>query len=196
MRIYGDLNSGNCLKVKYTADYLDLDYDWIAVDIMQGEASTPEFLARNPAGQVPVVEFDVEFADGRCLSQSNAIILYLAHDSALIPTDPWQQAKMHEWLFWEQYSHEPTIAVCRFQKVYLGKPDTELDPAKVQKGNSALDLMQQHLQKHDWLVGDSISVADISLIAYTRLAHEGGFDLSTRPALQTWIDRVEKALKI
>ncbi|MCB1813429.1 MAG: glutathione S-transferase family protein [Candidatus Competibacteraceae bacterium] len=192
MRIYGDLNSGNCLKVKYTADYLGLDYDWIAINIMQGEASTPEFLARNPAAQVPVVEF----TDGRCLSQSNAIILYLARDSALIPTDSWQQAKMHEWLFWEQYSHEPTIAVCRFQKVYLGKPDTELDPAKVQKGNSALDLMQQYLQKHDWLVGDSVSVADISLIAYTRLAHEGGFDLSTRPALQTWIDRVEKALKI
>ena len=143
MRVYGDLNSGNCLKVKYTADYLLLDYQWIATDIMQGESHTVEFLTRNPAGQVPVVEF----ADGRCLSQSNAIILYLARDSALIPTDPWQQAKMNEWLFWEQYSHEPTIAVCRFQKVYLSKSDAELDPAKVKKGNAALDIMEQHLQQ-------------------------------------------------
>jgi len=192
MRIYGDLNSGNCLKVKYTADYLGLSYQWVPVDIMQGGSRTPEFLALNPAGQVPVVEF----ADGRCLSQSNAIILHLARDSALIPTDPWQQAKMHEWLFWEQYSHESAIAVCRFQKVYLGKTDAELAPAKVEKGNAALDLMEQHLQNHGWLVSDGLSVADIALIAYTRLAHEGGFDLSARPALRAWIGRVEETLKI
>ena len=196
MRIYGDLKSGNCLKVKYTADYLGLDYQWVPIDILQGESRTPEFLARNPTGQVPVVEFDVEFPDGRCLSQSNAIILYLARDSALTPTDPWQQAKMHEWLFWEQYSHEPAIGVCRFQKVYLGKSDAELDPAKVQKGNAALDLMENHLQKHDWLVGDGLSIADIALIAYTRLAHEGGFDLAARPALQAWIERVGETLRL
>ena len=192
MRIYGDLKSGNCLKIKYTADYLGAQYEWIDIDIMQGESHTPEFLARNPAGQVPVVEF----ADGRCLSQSNAIILYLAQNSELIPDDLWQQAKMNEWLFWEQYSHEPTIAVCRFQKVYLGKSDADLDPAKVEKGNAALDLMENHLQKHNWFVSYSLSVADISLIAYTRLAHEGGFDLSVRPALKAWIRRVEEVLKI
>lgn len=192
MKIYGDLNSGNCLKVKYTADYLNMDYEWIDMDIMRGESRSPEFLARNPAGQVPVLEAD----DGRCLSQSNAITLYLARNSELMPQDSWQQAKMYEWLFWEQYSHEPSIAVCRFQKVYLGRSDADLNPAKVKQGNAALDLMEQHLQQYEWLIGSQLSVADIVLLAYTRLAPEGGFDLYTRLALQTWIKRTETALQI
>src|SRR5688572_7512148 len=111
MKIYGDTKSGNCLKVKWVCDYLSLPYDWIPTDILKSESRTPEFLQLNPAGQVPVVVFD----DGRALAQSNAIIRYLAHDSALIPHDHFSVAKMDEWLFWEQYSHEPYIAVCRFQ---------------------------------------------------------------------------------
>lgn len=192
MRIYGDKRSGNCLKILYTCDYLGLSYDWIDIDIMQGESRTPAFLARNPAGQVPCVEFD----DGRTLSQSNAILLYLARDSDLIPADAWQQAKMYEWLFWEQYSHEPTIAVCRFQKVYLGKTDAELDPSKVEKGKQALALMDDYLNSKQWLVGATLSLADISLIAYTRLAHEGGFRLADYKQLGDWIIRVEQALAI
>jgi glutathione S-transferase len=192
LKIYGDKKSGNCLKVLYLADYLRLEYSWSDVDIMQGETRTEAFLARNPAGQIPLIELE----DGRFLSQSNAILLYLARASRLIPADPWLAAKMHEWLFWEQYSHEPAIAVCRFQKVYLGKSDAELEPARVEKGNAALDLMENHLQQAHWLTGAGLTVADISLVAYTRLAHEGGFDLTGRPALCSWIGRVEAELAI
>lgn len=190
--IFGDKRSGNCLKVLYAAKRLGLAHDWVDVDILQGETRTEAFLAMNPAGQIPVVRFE----DGRCLAQSNAILLYLARGSDLVPSDPWTRAQMMEWLFWEQYSHEPTIAVCRFQKLYLGRPDPELDPVKVEKGNRALDRMEQHLGGREWLAGDALSVADVSLVAYTRLAHEGGFDLSRRPALQRWIGRVEEALDI
>ena len=101
MKIYGDLGSGNCLKVKYTADHLGLSYDWVPIDILNNESRTPDFLARNPQGQVPVIEMD----DGRTLAQSNAIIRFLAHGTALLPADPFAQAKVDEWLFWEQYSH-------------------------------------------------------------------------------------------
>jgi glutathione S-transferase len=192
LKIYGDKKSGNCLKVLYLADYLGLPYTWIDVDIMQGETRTEAFLARNPAGQIPLIELD----DGRFLSQSNAILLYLARTSRLIPADPWSAAKMQEWLFWEQYSHEPTIAVCRFHKVYLGKSDAELDPVKLEKGNAALDLMDNHLQRTAWLAGDGLTIADISLLAYTRLAHEGGFELTARTALRNWKDRGETELAI
>lgn len=188
--IYGDERSGNCLKVRYVANYLDIPHLWEHVDILQGETRSPAFLAKNPAGQIPVVEF----GDGRCLAQSNAILLHLARDSELVPRDPWIQARMMEWLFWEQYSHEPNIAVCRFQKVYLGLPDSELDEERVRKGNRALDRMEAYLAGNDWLAGGSLSVADISLLAYTRLAHEGGFELSARPSVKRWISAVEQAL--
>jgi glutathione S-transferase len=111
MKIYGDLQSGNCLKVTYTADHLGLNYTWIAVDITKGESRTADYLRLNPQGQVPAIELE----DGRSLGQSNAIIRYLARDSALLPADPFAQAKVDELLFWEQYSHEPYIAVCRYQ---------------------------------------------------------------------------------
>ena len=118
MKIYGDINSGNCLKVKWVCDHLALPYVWVAIDTLKQETRTQEFLKLNDAGQVPVVAFD----DGRTLAQSNAIIRYLARGSDLIPADAFAQAKMDEWLFWEQYSHEPYIAVCRFLMFYLGKP--------------------------------------------------------------------------
>src|SRR5579872_6099243 len=141
MKIYGDTKSGNCLKVKWVCDYLALPYTWIAIDILKQETRSAQFLKLNSAGQVPVVELD----DGRTLAQSNAIIRYLARGSELIPSEPFAAAKMDEWLFWEQYSHEPYVAVCRFQMVYLGKLASELDPEKVKRGYAALDHLEHRL---------------------------------------------------
>ncbi|MBR0754218.1 glutathione S-transferase family protein [Bradyrhizobium jicamae] len=190
MKIYGDINSGNCLKVKWVCDKLSLPYTWIAIDTLKGETRTSAFLARNSAGQVPTIELD----DGRTLAQSNAIIRYLARDSDLIPADAFAAAKMDEWLFWEQYSHEPYIAVCRFQMFYLKKPVSELDPEKVKRGQAALTRMEQQLAASPFLAGTALTLADISLLAYTRLAHEGGFDLEGYPALRRWIAASERVL--
>jgi glutathione S-transferase len=190
MKIYGDLNSGNCLKVKWVSDRLALPYTWIEVDTMKGASRTPEFLKLNGAGQVPVVILD----DGRALAQSNAIIRYLARDSDLVPHSPYLAAKMDEWLFWEQYSHEPYIAVCRFQMVYLGKSQGDLDTDKVKRGYAALALMEHQLHKTRFLVGGSMTLADVSLLAYTRAAHEGGFHLDGYAAVRRWIAESEKSL--
>jgi glutathione S-transferase len=190
MKIYGDNNSGNCLKVKWVCDRLALPYAWLNIDTLKGETRTPEFLRRNSAGQVPVVEFD----DGRTLAQSNAIIRYLACGSDLIPADSFAAAKMDEWLFWEQYNHEPTIAVCRFQMVYLGKSASDLDPDKVKRGYTALARMEHHLATTRFLVGEAVSLADVALLAYTRVAHQGGFHLEGYAAVQRWIGETEKAL--
>jgi len=138
MKIYGDRISGNCLKVKWTADHLGIPYEWIDVDILSGGTRTPEFLSMNAFGQVPTVELD----DGRHLAQSNAIMLHLAEGSGLIPRDRFERAKMREYLFWEQYSHEPYVAVCRFQHHYLKIPLAELDKEKVERGYRALDTME------------------------------------------------------
>ena len=192
MRVYGDLASGNCLKVKFAADHLGLPYDWIPVDLKKGETRTKSFLAKNRFGEVPLVEFD----DGRTLAQSNAIIRYLARDSELIPADAFAQAKMDEWLFWEQYSHEPYIAVCRFQRVYLKQPASELAGEKVKRGYAALARMEQHLAASRFLVGDALSLADLSLLAYTRVAHEGGFDLAGLPSVRRWIGECESILRL
>ena len=194
LTIYGDLGSGNCLKVKWTADFLGLPYTWVPVDIMKGGARTVEFAAMNPALQTPTVAF----GDGRFLAQSNAIIRYLARGTALLPDDAWAQAKIDEWLFWEQYSHEPNVATCRFHMhpSYLGKSKETRDPGKVERGEKALDLMERHLSKQRVLVGDSVTIADIALLAYTRMAHEGGFDLSARPAIRKWIAASEQHLKL
>jgi glutathione S-transferase len=192
MIIYGDLASGNCLKVKYTADYLGVPYRWADIDVTKGESRTPEALRRNPMGQVPAIELD----DGRYLAQSNAIIRYLARGSTLMPEDPFAQAKVDELLFWEQYSHEPYVAVCRFHMHYLGKSKESRDPQRVERGEAALDLMDKLLTGRDWFVGNSITIADIALLAYTRLAHEGGFDLARRPAVDAWIGRCESGLKL
>jgi glutathione S-transferase len=190
MKIYGDLNSGNCLKVKWVCDRLALPYRWIAVDILKGESRTAQFLKLNGAGQVPTVEFD----DGRTLAQSNAIIRYLARGSDLIPADGFAAAKMDEWLFWEQFSHEPYIAGCRFQMVYLGKPASDLDPDKIKRGYAALARMEHQLAVTRFLVGDAVTLADVALLAYTRLAHQGGFHLDGYASLRRWIGDTEKSL--
>lgn len=192
MRIYGDPISGNCLKVKFTADLLGLNYEWVDVDILAGGAKTPEFLRMNPQGQVPMVQLD----DQRVLAQSNAILRYLAAGSRLLPADPYQQAKVDEWLFWEQYSHEPYIAVCRFQMHYMNKTSEKLEPWRVQRGELALQTMQAHLAQHEWLTAQRFTIADIALLAYTRLAHEGGFSLAPYPAVSRWVAACEDALSI
>ena len=190
MKVYGDSNSGNCLKVKWVCDHLALPYRWIEIDTRKGETRTPQFLKMNGAGQVPTVAFD----DGRTLAQSNAIIRYLARGSDLIPSDAFAAAKMDEWLFWEQYSHEPYVAVCRFHMVYLGKAAAELDPEKVKRGYAALDHLEQRLGASRFLVGETFSLADVALAAYTRLAHEGGFAMERYPSIRRWIDETEKRL--
>ena len=190
IKVYGDLRSGNCLKVKWALDRTGRAYEWIDVDIMAGESRTPEFLTINPAGQVPTVVLE----DGRPLAQSNAILLHLAEGTDLIPADAYQRAKMLEWLFWEQYSHEPYIAVRRFLIAYQGKDPAGLDPKLEERGRQALARMEARLGEAEWLVGDSLSAADLALLAYTRMAPEGGFDLAEWPAVQAWIARAEAAL--
>jgi glutathione S-transferase len=190
VKIYGDINSGNCLKVKWACDRLALPYIWVAIDILKGESRTSQFLKLNSAGQVPLIEFD----DGRTLAQSNAIIRYLGRDSDLVPGDAFAAAKMDEWLFWEQYSHEPHIAVCRYQMVYLGRPASDLDPEKVKRGYAALARMEHQLAATRFLVGERVSLADIALLPYTRFAHEGGFHLDGYAALRRWIGDVETYL--
>jgi len=192
MKIHGDIASGNCLKVKVTADYLGLPYEWVAVDVLKGDAKTAELLTLNPMGQVPVIVLD----DGRTLAQSNAIIQFLAEGSPLLPDDRYLCAKVNEWLFWEQYSHEPYIAVCRFHMVYLGKSKDTREAWRAECGERALDLMDRMLDGRDWLVGDHITVADIALVVYTRLAHEGGFDLAARANVRAWIARCDKELSL
>src|SRR3984893_10359100 len=190
MKIFGDTNSGNCLKVKWVCDRLALRYTWIDVDTLKGGSRMHEVLQINAAGQVPTVEFD----GGRTLAESNAIIRYLARGSDLIPADAFAAAKMDEWLFWEQYSHEPYVAVCRFQMVYLGKASSDLDPDKIKRGYAALARMEHQLAATRFLVGDAVSLADISLLAYTRLAHEGGFHLDGYAAVRRWIGEAERSL--
>jgi len=185
MKIYGDLISGNCLKVKYVADYLELKYEWVQTDVVAGDARKPEYLAINPAGQVPAIVLD----DTRMLAQSNAIMLYLAANSRLSSTDPWLAAKMNEWLFWEQYSHETAIAVLRFHVRFTDITVETRDPALVKKGQSALDRMEQHLMGKDYFVGDSVTLADIALYAYTQFAEEGGFSLLERKNICAWLKR-------
>ncbi len=194
LKIYGDGISGNCLKVKWTADLLGLKYDWVETSVLKSETRTPEFLKMNPAGQVPVVIMP----DGKSLAQSNAIILYLnrAHKGGLLPKGDYARAKVFEWLFWEQYSHETAIAVRRFQKHYLKKSDAEIDPRLMEKGVAALKYLEDALQNSTYLVGDKLTLADISLVAYTRVAPEGGFDLSPHPALLKWVARIERDLGV
>ena len=192
MRIYGDMRSGNCLKVKYTADYIGLQYKWVELDITKDETRTPEFLKINPHGQVPVVTWE----DGRTLAQSNAIIRFLARGTPLLPNDGYQQSLIDAWLFWEQHRHEPYIAECRFHMYIMKQSKETLEQWRVERGEHALNELERWLSSADWFVGSSISIADISLLAYTRVADEGGFDLNTRRNVQRWIENCENELQL
>jgi glutathione S-transferase len=192
LTVYGDSISGNCLKVKWVAERLAIPFRWIETDVLKAQTRTPDFLALNPAGQVPLAILE----DGRPLAQSNGIMLHLAEGSDLVPEDPYERAKMFEWLFWEQYSHEPYVAVARFQMAYLGKPASDLDAKLVERGKAALQRLEDGLDGQDFLVGARLTLADIALVAYTRVAHEGGFDLTDYPRVKAWVARVEAALGI
>ena len=162
------------------------------MDLLAGDTRTPTFLARNPWGQVPAVELD----DGRVLTQSNALLLHFGEGSSFIPTDPVDRAAMLAWMFWEQNSHEPFIAVRRFHVVYHGRDPADLDPALLTRGEAAFDRMNTALTDHDFLVGDDPTLADLALVAYTRLADQGGFDIERFPALPQWVADTEAAFGI
>ncbi|MPV86571.1 glutathione S-transferase family protein [Ostreibacterium oceani] len=190
MKIYGDIQSGNCYKVKLVCALCNIPHEWIHVDILAGETQQPEFLDKNPNGKIPLLVLD----DGRSLNESNAIINFLATGSPLIPDDAFLYAKVQQWQFFEQYSHEPYIAVARFINKYLGLPDTQRAryESKQAGGHKALVIMEQQLSQTPYLVGNSLSTADISLYGYTHVADEGGFDLSLYPSIQAWIHRIQQ----
>lgn len=193
MKIFGDSRSGNCYKIKLLAALLEIQHEWIHVDILEGGTQTPEFLNKNPNGKIPVVEL----ADGRCLSESNAIINFLASGSALVSSDPYEYAKVQQWQFFEQYSHEPFIAVARFIAKYLGLPDDRRAEyeSKQEGGHKALRIMEEQLQQMPYLTGGQLSTADISLYAYTHVAGEGGFDLQSYPAVRQWLNLIQSEPK-
>ena len=190
LQLHGNLGSGNVLKVKYIADATGTPFVLHDIASRSGATQTPEFLKLNPAGQMPVVVLE----DGRSLAQSNAILRYLARGSRFMPTDAYEAAKVDEWLFWEQYSHEPTVAVARARVVYDGVAPADLDAGLVARANKALDLMEQALTGRIFLVGETMTIADIALLAYTRQAPQGGLDLNGRPALLRWIAACEHEL--
>jgi glutathione S-transferase len=187
-RVYGDLGSGNCYKIKLLLCYLGLEHDWRHVDILAGEARAPEFLARNPIGKVPVLELP----GGEYLAESNAILYYLAEGTRYWPSDRLQRAQVLAWQSFEQYSHEPYIAVARFIAKYLGLPEERRAEyeSKHERGYRALDIMERHLASRDYFVGGHLTIADISLYAYTHVAHEGGFSLEPYPAIRGWLAAV------
>ena len=188
MKICGDTQSGNCYKVQLVCQLLNIDHQWIDVDILAGDTKSDDFLKKNPNGKIPLLELD----SGETLSESNAIINYLAFGSDLYPNDRLAQARVLQWQFFEQYSHEPFIAVARFINKYLGLPADKADEyaAKQTGGHKALQVMEQQLAETPFLAGEKVTTADISLYAYTHVADEGGFELEAYPAIRAWLDRV------
>jgi glutathione S-transferase len=187
--IYGMRASGNCYKLQLLLGQLGRDYRWVEVDSAHGETRTPGYLAKNPNGKVPLLELD----DGRRLAESDAILCYLAEGTPFLADDRWLHAQTLQWLFFEQYSHEPCIAVARFIRGWLpvDHPRQAEVPALLQKGVQVLTVMEQHLARREWFVGDSYGIADIALYAYTHCAGDGGFDLSVFPNIRAWLDRVQ-----
>ncbi|MFZ5960342.1 glutathione S-transferase family protein [Pseudomonas knackmussii] len=187
-KVYGDKLSGNCYKVKLVLHLLGLPYQWQDIDILKGETQTAEFLAMNPNGKVPVLQLE----DGTCLWESNAILNFLADGSDLLPSEPRLRTQVLQWQFFEQYSHEPYVAVARFIQFYLDMPEERRaeHASCLKRGYKALDVMEQQLARTPYLVGDNYSIADITLYAYTHVAEQGGFDLSGYPAINAWMQRV------
>ena len=188
--VYGDIKSGNCYKIALLFSQLNIEHQWKEILVVNGETRTDEFLALNPAGQIPVVHLE----NGEVLTQSNAILNYFADGTFLQPTDALDRARVQEWQFYEQYNHEPTIAVRRYIKKFLGLPaerQAEFD-SKEEGGYKALSVMESRLAKHQCLVGQSYSVADISLYAYTHVAQEGDFELSRFPGIVDWLQLIKQ----
>lgn len=189
VKIYADIQLGNCYKIKLVTSILQIEHEWININILAGESGTTSFLKKNPTGKIPLLELD----DGRFLSESNAILNYLTSGSSLLPKDRFENAKVQQWQFFEQYSHEPFIAVARFIAKYLGLPDNRKAEyqSKQEGGDKALRIMEKQLKITPYLVGSTLTTADISLYGYTHVAEEGGFNLLEYPAIQMWINRVQ-----
>ena len=189
-KVYGDYNSGNCYKIKLMLNLLGAQYEWVPVDILKGETETEAFLEKNPNGKIPVLELE----DGTCLWESNAILNFLAEGTPYLLTEPRLRTQMLQWQFFEQYSHEPTIAVARFIQFYLGLPEERLEEHRIlqKRGNKALKVMERQLSQTSFLVGEQFSIADIALYAYTHVAHQGGFDLAPFPSIQRWLAQVQQ----
>jgi glutathione S-transferase len=187
-RVYGDRRSGNCYKIELLMSYLELEYQWVDIDIIAGETRTKDFAIVNPNAKIPVLDLP----GGQHLAESNAILNYLADGTQYLPVGRLQRAYVLQWQFFEQYSHEPYIAVARFINKYLGLPEERLQEyeAKQAGGHRALAVMEKHLAARHWFVTDAVTIADISLYAYTHVAHEGGFDLAAYPAIRDWLERV------
>lgn len=186
MKLYDYLPSGNSYKIRLLLAYLGLDYEWVNLDIIKGETQTETYKAKNPVGQIPLLEL----ADGRRIAESNAILYFLAEGTPYFPTSAFDQAKALQWMFFEQYKHEPSIAVARFIHHYFMDARKDELPALTTRGYQALDVMENHLSGHPFFVGSGPTIADISLYGYTHVAEEGGFDLSRYPFVQNWLARM------
>jgi glutathione S-transferase len=187
LRLYDNLESGNAYKVRLLLCQLGIPFERVELDILRGETRTPAFLAKNPNHRIPLLEWP----DGRRLAESNAILFHLAEGTPLLPEDRFERAQVLQWMFFEQYSHEPYVAVVRFWHFsgQLERHRAEL-AEKMERGHHALGVMEQHLAAHAFFVGERYSIADVALYAYTHVAGEGGFDLDRYPALRRWLERV------
>ena len=187
LRLYDYSESGNAYKVRLLLSQLGQPFERVHLDILKGETRRPEYLAKNPNHRVPMVEWP----DGRRLAESNAILFFLAEGSPYLPAEPWERAQLLQWLFFEQYSHEPYIAVVRFWH-FAGLIDDNKEalPDKMERGYHALAVMDRHLYANKFFVAGQYSIADIALYAYTHVAHEGGFDMGRFPSVTAWLDRV------
>jgi glutathione S-transferase len=190
IRLYDYLQSGNGYKIRLLLTQIGVPFKRIELDITKGETRTPEFLRKFPNGRIPAVELD----DGKLLFESNAIISYFAEDTPFMPFDRFQRAQVLQWLFFEQYSHEPYIASVRYLVMHPEVADPRraiVDTMMRPRGYAALGVMEGHLKSREWFVGECYSVADIALYAYTHVADEGGFDLAGYPAIRAWLERVK-----
>ena len=190
LKLYEYPSSGNCYKIRLLLTQLGIPFERIPVDILKRESRTPEFLSKNPNGRVPLLELE----PGKYLPESNAVLYYFSQETPFFPTDKFEQARVMQWMFFEQYSHEPYIATSRYWISILRKPE-EYKQALEQKqplGYAALGVMEQQLKNHPFFVGDHYTIADICLFAYTHVADEGGFELTDFPAVLDWINRVKE----
>jgi glutathione S-transferase len=189
LRLYDFLPSGNGYKIRLLLSQIGMPFERVEVNILKDETRTPEFLSKNPNGKIPVLEVK----PGKYLAESNAILVYLSEGTEFLPYDRFLRAQVMQWLFFEQYSHEPFIAPLRFWISILDKAEEykEAIEQKRESGYAALKLMENHLQSHNFFVGERYTIADIALFAYTHVADEGGYDLKQFPAIQAWIDRVK-----
>ncbi|MFO0998419.1 MAG: glutathione S-transferase family protein [Alphaproteobacteria bacterium] len=186
--LYDNADSGNGYKARLLLHLLDIPYRRVELDIDRNETRTPDFLAKNPNGRIPALELD----DGACLAESNAILFYLSEGTPYLPQARLARARVLQWMFFEQYSHEPYVATPRYIIKHLGRTHPRMKelPDRLERGRQALAVMESHLASARFFVGERVTIADIALYAYTHVAHEGDHDLSPYPAVRAWLDRV------